>query len=123
MSGKLRTILSKLNLRPFAQLPEGIPSYLDYNFTRIENVLDQSKDVWAGTSLVTGALTLATGLTVVSNVFVSFLDPPVAGACFAYGVPVSGSTGTITLRVLDNAFVQSTLAKQIQWLAVGTLVL
>lgn len=113
--------MPKLGLRPYATIEEGLDQYLGYNFVRLENVFEHMEDAVAGVTVVTGSASISTGLAEVNGVVANFRTDPSAGAAFIACAP--GTAGTITIRVLTNAFVLSTIGVSIQWLAVGELVL
>ncbi len=111
--------MPRLALQPFSLLQGSLDAYVQANFTRIENVFDVVEDVKSGQSLVTGSLTLNTGLTTVTRAIGGLLNSPVAGGCFITITP--GTAGLITVRVFSSTFVLSTVPTQIQWIAIGVL--
>lgn len=106
----------RVNLLPFSSEPDDLEQYLDYNFKRISDVLTQQDNVTSGLAVVTGSLVISTGMAVVRRVVASLNTVPTATGCFVRAIP-SGTD--ITIYVYDNAFVLSTVAKNVEWIATG----
>lgn len=113
--------MPKLGLRPFAVIEEGAESYLGYNFTRLENVHEQMTDVRAGVKLVTGSAIIETGLANLDGVVANLSTDAQAGAAYVSAFVSSGSA--ITVRVLTSGFALSVIAVNVNWIAVGELIL
>lgn len=74
----------------------------------------------SGSSRVTGALSVDTGLTVVDEVVVSFGARPSANAAFADAVPGAVRTNEIDIEVLRSDFGASGTEIVVRWIAIGT---
>ncbi len=114
--------MPKASLRPYATIAEGLDQYLGYNFNRIENLFEQTKDTTEGATTVIGTATVATGLAIVDGVTAGFVNAPGAGGAYVSAVPGS-SAGTIIISVYQTSFAASVIGVTIQWIAVGELVL
>lgn len=113
--------MPKLGLRPYANIDEGLESYIGYNFSRLENVFERMQDVMSGVTVITGDGTFATGLASVDNCVACLGVDASAGACFVACTPTS--SGQMRVRVFTSAMALSITAVSIQWVAVGELVL
>lgn len=114
--------IPKAGLRPYSVIEEGLDQYLGYNFNRLENLFERTRDALAGNVTMTGLATITTGLAFVDNVVACLASVPSAAACFVTANPGS-SSGTVDLRVYTNAFVDSTTPVTVRWVAIGELVL
>ena len=108
--------MAKITLLPITKDPEIFYSYLEQNFKRLATYIENSKVVESGVAVVTGALVVDTNLSVIDAVVASLVTDPTSTGCF---VRASAVGSTVSLRVLTNAFAQSTVAKSVAWIAVG----
>lgn len=113
--------MPKLGLRPYANIDEGLESYIGYNFSRLENVFERMQDVMNGVTMVTGDATFATGLASVDGCTACLGVDASAAAAYVSCSPTSA--GQMRVRVFTSAFALSITAVSIQWVAVGELVL
>lgn len=110
----------QVNLAPLAKSQDDILSYLDTNFRRLADALELLANIDTGINTVTGTLVITTGLALVQNVLVTLNGDPVAGACLVRAKPVGTSAPKdIEIKVFDNVFALSTVAKDVAWYAIG----
>lgn len=114
----------RLDLLPIFQNENGLRTYLQTNFRRLEDALKSTPKFTSGVASVTGSGTVATGLTVVTNCYACFSDDPSPDA-FVLGVAPSGTDIVIRVFKLNwptgagSTFLLSTVAKNIRWVALG----
>lgn len=112
--------MTRIQLRPYARIPEGFPAYLTFNFNELQDIIRRYFDLTQAQTQVTGTARIATGLTIVNNVIASFAEDPSSGACYLAADKVGlGTSGEIDISVLDSSFAQSTTPIQVNWVAYG----
>lgn len=109
-----------VNLRPVAKSQDAVLGYLDTNFRRITDTLDQLTNVENGILDVTGSVVIDTGMAEVYNVFAGFNTAPSSDAAFIRAFPVGASAPrNIQIEVYTNSFTASTVPVGVAWYAIG----
>lgn len=90
---------------------------INSNFRRMADAIKLTREADTGADTVTGSLTIATSLALVSAVVATLNGAPIAGAAFVSADIVSASS--IRLRVWTSAFAASVTPIVVNWIALG----